>query len=222
MARFWGADSGFWVEVALVSGSEGAGAAAGRVGVSLWANLALSSKFSLCRANQSPQKRRKEVRADHSALCDSMKLPCPFSACAPSRYCAHHSSLLQPSLHLPLPPFTHTPWSQGLLEWNVFVLCLCARVCLALSVRACPWLLSVLCRSDLHLVPPRPADLYPLLDGGCSREHGARDTARARLGGQGRGQVGGRANQSCSVLPGDWEPQQPKTGDGGLILERHY
>lgn len=44
------------MEVGLVPGSEGAGAAAGRVGVSLLANLALSSKSSLCRANKSPPK----------------------------------------------------------------------------------------------------------------------------------------------------------------------
>jgi len=30
----------------------------------------------------------------------------------------------------------------------------------------------------------------------------------------------GRSELFC--LPGDWEPQQPKRGEGGLILERHY
>jgi len=127
------------------------------------------------------------VRADRSVLCDSMKLPCPFSACAPSRYPAYHSSLLWCSLHLPLPPFTPPLWPQACSSGMCLCFCLCTRDCLALSVHACVWLLSVLClcRRDLHFVPPRPADLYPLLDGGCSREHGARDTAGGRwVGGQ--------------------------------------
>lgn len=62
-----------------------------RVEIPGWANLALSSKSCLYRANQSHEEgRRKEVRADrlHS---DSMKLPCPFSACP--LFCCSASSM---------------------------------------------------------------------------------------------------------------------------------
>lgn len=57
MARLWGADLGFWMEAGLEkAGSEEAGAVVCRVETPLLANLALSPKFSICRANESHPK----------------------------------------------------------------------------------------------------------------------------------------------------------------------
>lgn len=57
MARLWGADSGFWVETGLEkAGSEEAGAVVYKAETPLLANLALSSKFPICRANESHPK----------------------------------------------------------------------------------------------------------------------------------------------------------------------
>lgn len=99
--------------------------------------------------------------------------------------------------------------------------CLCTRGCLAPSVHACPWPLSILClwRSDLHFVPPCPTDLYPLWMETVPGNTGPETQPGAMLEGQCRGEVGGKVDQTCSALPGDWEPQQPKRGEVELILE---
>lgn len=79
MIKLWGADSRFWVKAVLEEArSEEAEqwSERWRWGDPSWAKLALSSKSPLYRANQSLLRDgRKEVRADRSALCDSMKLP---------------------------------------------------------------------------------------------------------------------------------------------------
>lgn len=155
-----------------------------------------------------------------------MKLPCPSSACTPSCCSAYHSLCSDPLLPLPLSPFTRSRMIPGLAQ---MCLCfsLCTSVCLSLNVHGCVRGFSLFCayiqNMSCRFIPPCPADLYPTLDGGSSREHRARVTARGKAGRpMNRGQVGGRVDQSCSVLPGDWEPLQPKTSEGGLILEGHY
>lgn len=79
MVKLWGADSHFWVKAGLEeTRSEEAGqwSVGWRWRDPSFAKLALSSKSRLYRANQSLLRDgRKEVRADRSALRDSMKLP---------------------------------------------------------------------------------------------------------------------------------------------------
>lgn len=88
---------------------------------------------------------RKEVRADRSALCDSMKLSCSLSACCTDRLLlpafslpVHLSALLTPYLCLALEvPSLRSPDPYPFELWLTRAgacVCLCICICMFTSV----------------------------------------------------------------------------------------